>query len=280
MKGEAVALEVKLNREMEAISSRDYQLWAIGVLVMLVLLSGVFALVAPSALWRQAEVQIDTRYVPQLLLGLIALVLLLNFYLVGQKRKLRHVQQRLVGEILESNRLQQFMLLDRPTGVFSKAFLHEVVAKESAHANRFGKSVTFISVEASCCSPCREVDQVPVAASQILKSTFRGSDTILRIEGSTFLVVMPETKENEALIALRRLASKADDWNMNAQSIDILLNFQTASYEPQGDMWASIEQAQQAPKRSLACMSEVTLVARPPSLQSITAAKVRRDTLV
>lgn len=279
MQSDMVSIEAKVNRELDAVSTRDYQLWAIGMLVMLVLLTGVFAVVAPSALWKQAELRVDTRYVPQLLLGLTALVLLLNFYLVDQKRKLRHIQDRLVGELLQSNRLQQFSLLDRETGVFSKQYLPEVVARESANANRFGTAITFIGVEASCGSqdsmnPDGNKD-LPVSVAHILRSNFRGTDNIIRMQDSTFLIALPETNEHEASIALRRLASRVDDWNANPQqSLEIHLQYQTASYQPEGDMWTTIEEAQRSPKHPIACMLDGTDIAAG---QMLTQHQQRRE---
>lgn len=259
MECEAVSIEARLNRELDAVSTRDYQLWAIGVLVMLVLLSGVFAVVAPSVLWKQAELRVDTRYVPQLLLGLTALVLLLNFYLIGQKRKLRHIQDRLVSELIQSNQLQQYSLLDRDTGVFSKQYLPEVVARESAKANRFGSAVAFIGVEASSGSQdamnSERSKELPVSVAHMLRTNFRGADIIIRMQDSSFLVALPETNERQASIALRRLASKVDDWNANPQqSLEIHLQYQTASYQPEGDMWTTIEQAQRSPKHPIECL--------------------------
>jgi PleD family two-component response regulator len=47
-----------------------------------------------------------------------------------------------------------------------------------------------------------------------MKSTFRGSDTLVRFTGSEFLVIMPGTSEQQAECAVRRFQEAVDNWNL------------------------------------------------------------------
>ena len=71
----------EIQEQIQQLSGRDLQLWSIGILLILVLTSGLLALVIPNLVWAQRIVHIEHFYLPQLFFGLISLVLLFNIYL-------------------------------------------------------------------------------------------------------------------------------------------------------------------------------------------------------
>jgi hypothetical protein len=56
-------------------------------------------------------------------------------------------------------------------------------------------------------------DQALYQASRLLKSTFRGADALFRSGPAEFLIVMPDTSEEQADLALLRLRSSLDHRN-------------------------------------------------------------------
>ena len=76
----------EIQQQIQQLSGRDLQLWSIGILVILVLTSGLLALVLPNMVWTQRIMHVEHSYLPQLFFGLISLILLFNIYLLAQKR--------------------------------------------------------------------------------------------------------------------------------------------------------------------------------------------------
>jgi diguanylate cyclase (GGDEF)-like protein len=58
---------------------------------------------------------------------------------------------------------------------------------------------------------------VLVDMAQMLKNNFRGADLLFRYGGDEFLVVMPETSEEQAEIAVRRLLRGVESWNVSSK---------------------------------------------------------------
>ena len=49
----------EIQQQIQQLSGRDLQLWSIGILVMLVLTSGLLALILPNLVWSQLFAHID-----------------------------------------------------------------------------------------------------------------------------------------------------------------------------------------------------------------------------
>jgi len=52
-------------------------------------------------------------------------------------------------------------------------------------------------------------------AGKLLRTTFRGLDIVVRYSHDTFLIVMPDTDQPQAEMALRRLTNEIDTWNLS-----------------------------------------------------------------
>ncbi len=124
-------------------SSED--LWSIGILVILVLTSGLLALVLPNLVWTQRVMHVEHSYLPQLFFGLISLILLFNIYLLSQKRNLNTTRLALIRELVLNERLESLSLIDPLTQLLNRRALNELVPREVARANRLGSSLTFMA---------------------------------------------------------------------------------------------------------------------------------------
>src|SRR5947209_14894048 len=131
-------------RRLKRLTTRDIQLWSIGFMVMLVLLSGVLLFIIPNT---AANLKIETRYIPQLALGLIVLVLLLNFYLIEQRRELDRMKQQLVQQITYEETVEKLAIMDPVTNVFNRRYLDELLTRELQVANRADLPLTLVVVQ-------------------------------------------------------------------------------------------------------------------------------------
>src|SRR5207237_7010538 len=86
-----------IQRQIHDLSSRDMQLWSIVSLVILVLTAGFLALIAPNLVWAQRIIHIEQAYLPQLVFGLICLVVLFDIFRLSERVALNSTLQALLS---------------------------------------------------------------------------------------------------------------------------------------------------------------------------------------
>lgn len=223
----------EIQQQIQHLSGRDLQLWSIGILVILVLTSGLLALLVPNLVWAQRVVHVEHSYLPQLFFGLISLVLLFNIYLLSQKRTLNNTRLALIRELVLNERLESLSLIDPLTQLLNRRALNELVPREVARANRLGSSLTFMAIdlngfgEISSKFGALEGDRVLVDFSKMLRAVFRGADLAFRQGGDQFLIMMPDTTEEQADFPVQRILREVDQWNL-ASKKDYELSFSWA----------------------------------------------------
>jgi diguanylate cyclase (GGDEF)-like protein len=223
----------EIQQQIQQLSGRDLQLWSIGILVILVLTSGLLALLIPNLVWAQRVVRVEHSYLPQLFFGLISLVLLFNIYLLSQKKTLNNTRLALIRELVLNERLESLSLVDPLTQLLNRRALNELVPREVARANRVGNSLTFMAIDLNGFSELSskfgalEGDKVLVDFAKILKTVFRGADLAFRQSGDQFLIMMPDTTEEQADFPVQRILREVDQWNL-ASKKDYELSFSWA----------------------------------------------------
>lgn len=209
----------ELRREIQALEGRDLQLWSIGLLVILVVAAGFVALIAPNVMWNLSVLRVEGRYLPQLIFGFIALIVLFNIYAVGQRRVLRHTREELVRQLIRSEAAEKLSLVDPLTEIFNRRYLDQIISREVSRADRLGTGLTFLMTDVDGFKAVNTRfghlvgDRILNEVAQVLKRTFRTSDTVIRYGGDEFLVVLADTHEQQARRAVERLLEQVDRWN-------------------------------------------------------------------
>jgi diguanylate cyclase (GGDEF)-like protein len=209
----------RLQQEIKALEGRDLQLWSIGLLMLVVVAAGFVALILPNVMWELGELRVAGRYLPQLFFGFISLIVLFNIYALQQRWVLRTTREELVRQLVRSEAAEQLAMMDPLTGVFNRRYLDEVLPKEVNRAERLKHELAFAMIDVDGFKSVNTQfghvvgDQVLTEVARLLKAHLRLSDSIIRYGGDEFLVLMSDTDEQGAQIAVDRLQERVDLWN-------------------------------------------------------------------
>jgi len=227
----------EIQQQIQQLSGRDFQLWSIGLLVMLVVTGGLLALILPNVMWAQRVIRIEHAYLPQLFFGLISLILLFNIYLVGQKTTLNNTRRALIRELVLNERLESLSLIDPLTQLLNRRAMTELIPREVARANRLGSSLTFMTIdlnrfrELNSKHGALEGDTVLTSFARILRTVFRGGDVAFRQGGDEFLIMMPDTTVEQADSPVQRLQREVEQWNLdNKKNYELSFRWALAPY--------------------------------------------------
>jgi diguanylate cyclase (GGDEF)-like protein len=227
----------EIQYQIQQLAGRDWQLWSIGVLVMLVLVTGMLAVFFPNIFSDRKIIVVEQHFLPQLLFGLITLIILVNIYLMEQRRSLNATRAALIRELVFNQRLENMSLFDPLTQLFNRRALDEMVQREITRVSRIGSSLTFLLFDIDGFRSINTQfghqagDKLLVEVAQLLRNNFRGGDVLFRLGGDEFLVVMPDTSETQVDPALVRLQKSVDTWNASRRrDYDLSLSWGLAGY--------------------------------------------------
>ena len=112
--------------------------------------------------------------------------------------------------------------MDPLTQLLNRRALNELIPREVARANRAGSPLTFVTMDLNGFRDINakfgamEGNLLLMEFGKLLKTVFRGGDLIFRHGGDEFLIVMPDTTEEDADPPLQRLLRTVEHWNLNS----------------------------------------------------------------
>ena len=193
------------------LEKRDWELWSIALILLTVFAGGVITFVYLTTRADERVNPLVLRFVWVLLFGLIALVLLLNIYLLDKKRALAQARRRALEQELELEERRAHALTDALTETYNRRFFDEVTPKEVRRAVRANRPLSVLLADIDDFRRVNEElghftgDEVLREVAATLKSILRTSDYIFRFGGDEFLILLPETNDAGAEVVTRRL---------------------------------------------------------------------------
>jgi diguanylate cyclase (GGDEF)-like protein len=175
----------------------------------------------PSIMWNSRMIRVEEVYLPQFFFGLISLILLFNIHLLNQKFSLNITRRSLISELAVNERLESLSLVDPVTQLLNRRGMSQLIPKEVARSNRMGGNLTFMKIDISGFNEINakfgpiEGNGLLVEFGKLLKTVFRGGDTVFRQNDHEFMVVMPDTNEVQCEPPLQRLLRSVEQWNLN-----------------------------------------------------------------
>ena len=209
---------LEITRLAHEVEERDFQLWSIVVLCVIVLGAGVAALAYPI-LEEATRRRWDGSMLPQLVFGLTVLIVLFNIYLLQQRRELRRTREDLLHELLERQQAEKLSLLDPLTQAYNRRYMDEVMTKDLSRLDRNGVCATFLMIDIDDFKNVNTQfghlvgDRVLAETAALMKKAFRAADTIIRFGGDEFLVLLEGATLEQAQAAVSRLEKIVAAWN-------------------------------------------------------------------
>jgi len=214
---------------------RDWQFWSFLVLGLAILGIGLAAyllLTAPGSAWT---VQGVSQLIPPMLFGVIALLVLVNFYLAQRDAVIRGLQHELVQQKIEAELNRELALQDPVTEVYNRRYLRVMLAKEISRVKRLGKSLAVMLVDITGFRRVNESlghtggDVVLRQIAQLLQTKARNSDLVVRFGGDEFLLILPDTDDAGVQVLSTRIKESLADWSRRSGMTEFNLRFAIGS---------------------------------------------------
>jgi diguanylate cyclase (GGDEF)-like protein len=156
----------------------------------------------PASLWREHR---------WLLLGggaVMALLALMLVLLTGQNLR-RASSEQLVRRL--NQELEKQVRTDFLTGLYNRRYMMALLEQELARAGRYGSPFSLVMLDIDLFKQINDTyghgtgDRVLMHVAALCRETLRKMDVVARIGGEEFLLLLPETGEEEARMAAERL---------------------------------------------------------------------------
>jgi diguanylate cyclase (GGDEF)-like protein len=212
----------QLRERLAGIERRDWELWVLALVTVAILAAGLFFVLLPAVFLGQRSIQIRANLSPQLMLGLVLLVLLLIAYLVHKQMQLRALRLRSIVEAWNFEVAHIQMLIDPLTQVFNRSSLEEILGREIKRVHRKQSTLVFLYVDVNEFKLVNtrfghlSGDLVLAEVGGLLKQCVRGSDYVVRMGGDEFLAALVDTDVNGGEIVKGRLRRRIEEWNQNS----------------------------------------------------------------
>jgi len=240
---------------------RDWQFWSFLVLGLAIIGIGMAIygmLSAPGTAWT---IQGIAQLVPPMLFGVIALLVLVNFYLAQRNAVIRGLEQELVQQKIEAELNRELALQDPVTEVYNRRYLRVMLSKEISRVKRMGKSLAVMLVDITGFRRVNESlghtggDVVLRQIAQLLQAKLRNSDLVVRFGGDEFLLILPDTDDAGVQILSTRMKESLADWSRRSGMTEFNLRFAIGSARytqdrPLDDLLKSAEQRLQQDRRT------------------------------
>jgi diguanylate cyclase (GGDEF)-like protein len=203
----------ELQVSLRKLERRDWWLWVMAILVMLLLTFAVFSLSFPGLV--NVEDPFFQAGLNRAVRGLIGLVLIFSAYTIYQQITVKRLRKTFSEQILilqsRAEEFERLAQVDSLTGLSNRRVAESHLAAEAERSARYGHPLTVISFDLDKFKQINDTyghaagDQVLKEFARRLNSAIRKSDTAARMGGDEFLILLPECDTTQVPTLLARL---------------------------------------------------------------------------
>lgn len=214
----------EIQASLQKLERRDWWLWSLAIVVMLMLTLAVVSLSFPNLL--KVEDPFFQFSLNQAVRGLVGLVLLFNTYTIYQQVMIKRLRRQLSEQLDAMGRLrvraEEFhkqATIDALTGLYNRRFGEQRLAAEAARSRRHGHPFTVVALDLNSFKQINDRyghpagDQVLKEFAARLNGAIRVSDLAIRMGGDEFLVLLPECPPEQVQAMLTRLGPFEVDYH-------------------------------------------------------------------
>lgn len=209
----------RVSNQLTALEKRDWELWMI-VSITGVLAGAAFVAIAfPSAILKAGYLHVDFEVSRELFIALIALLILLNTYVISRRMELRRTREAVISTTLQSELIRLQSFTDPLTEVYNRRMLDDMYNRYVSHARRLKKPLTLMVIDVDRFKDINTRfghltgDFVLAEIATMLRGAVRGSDAVIRYGGDEFLVFLADSSPVGAEVVNARIAKSVEDWN-------------------------------------------------------------------
>jgi diguanylate cyclase (GGDEF)-like protein len=219
----------RLSQQLAALEKRDFEQWIIVIGTGILVGAGLVAILFPGAILREGTVHFELSVSRQLFLGLIALLVLFNSYMISSRLKLRRTRGEVISTAIHSELLRLQSFSDPLTEVYNRRSLDDMMIKYTSRAARLKKPLSFLMIDVDDFRTINTRfghttgDFVLLEVATILKSAVRGSDAVIRYGGDEFLIILADAPLEDIEVVKERIGRYVQDWNQSGHLKDFAL---------------------------------------------------------
>jgi diguanylate cyclase (GGDEF)-like protein len=230
----------EIQEQLQKLERRDWWLWSMAVVVMLLLTFAVFSMTFPGL------VRVDDPFfqssLDRAVRGLIGLVLIFNAYTIYQQVMVKRLRQQFSAKLNEMRVLQvraeefeRLAMIDPLTGLSNRRVAEGRLAAEASRSQRYGHPLTVVALDLDKFKQINDTyghlagDHVLKEFAARLGSAIRLSDFASRMGGDEFLVLLPECSTHQVGALLARFRPMETEYG--GQIIPICFSAGWVGYE-------------------------------------------------
>ena len=145
--GKSEGVLAKVSQQLSQLEKRDGELWLIVSLTGLLVGAGFLAVLYPAAFLKQGNIHFEITVSRPLVLGLVALLALLNTYLLTRRMEIRRLREELISRTIQQELTQQQSFTDPLTEIYNRHSLEDMTNRFISQAQRSNKPLTFMMID-------------------------------------------------------------------------------------------------------------------------------------
>lgn len=231
---EELGPKARVQAELTKLESQNRDVWVISIFAAAVLALGALSLLVPKSFWHTNELEL--KIAPQILFVIMIVVMILAVFMMRREMEVQRLRLLNLQQALDARSEQSASMIDATTNVFNRGFLRDLLQGEIARAERNNRPVGLVMCDLDHFKQVNDQyghlmgDYVLAQIAGILKSCVRGSDYVVRYGGDEFLLVLPETTEPGAMIVLKRIQEKVEEWDRSNRIGDLPVSVSLGFY--------------------------------------------------
>jgi diguanylate cyclase (GGDEF)-like protein len=228
----------KVSQQLSQLERRDGELWLIVSLAGMLVGVGLLAVLFPAAFLGEGKVHFEITVSRPLVLGLVALLALLNTYLLTRRMEIRRVREELISRTIQQELVQRQSFTDPLTEIYNRHSLEDMTGRFISHARRSKKPLTLMMIDVDRFKDVNTRfghltgDVVLANTAALLKQSVRGSDAVFRYGGDEFLIILADTSCEGSRHVVERIRAGLAEWNRarHLESFELSLSIGVAEW--------------------------------------------------